>query len=167
MWWRLLLLFTVVPAFELFVLLQLGSVMGPTPTFLLILVTGVIGAWLAKREGLGVLQGLQAELARGLPPGDRLMEAALVVIGGVLLITPGVGTDLTGFLLIAPWSRRWLTPRALAALGRRFSLHTLSDPGGAHGGDDLGDVRYRTTKASAPASSEAPSPFSNPFDDLP
>lgn len=108
---RLLLLFTVVPAVELYLLLRIGQWLGAGTTALLILATGSLGAFLAKREGLGVLRRLQAEAMTGLPPGDRIVEGVLVLVGGVLLITPGVLTDLAGFLLIAPWSRRWLAPR--------------------------------------------------------
>jgi UPF0716 protein FxsA len=163
---RLLLLFTVVPAVELFVLLQLGSLLGPTPTFLIILVTGLAGAWLAKREGLGVLRDLQGELGRGLPPGDRLMEGALVVVGGLLLITPGVFTDLTGFLLIAPWSRRWLAPRALRALTARLDVQTFGPEGPVGPEQDAeSEVRYRE-RAPRSAPTGTPHPFSNPFDDL-
>jgi UPF0716 protein FxsA len=153
--WRLVLLFTVVPALELFLLLQLGSLFGPTATFLLILLTGVVGAWLAKREGLGLLRQLQEELSRGLPPGDRLMEGVLVVVGGLLLVTPGVFTDLVGFLLIAPPSRKAVAKRSLKALSERIHIQA-SGPGGQPPG-------------SSPAASPKPggSPFSSPFDDLP
>ena len=84
---RLFLLFTLVPAFELWLLLQIGARLGATQTFLLIVVTGTVGAWLAKREGLGVLQTLTSELHQGVPPGSRLMEGAMVVVGGLLLST--------------------------------------------------------------------------------
>lgn len=107
---RLLLLFTVLPALEIFLLLQIGVLLGPTQTFLLIVVTGTIGAWLAKQEGIGVLREIQQELARGVPPGVRLMEGAMVLAGGLLLITPGVVTDLAGFALIMPFTRRALAP---------------------------------------------------------
>jgi UPF0716 protein FxsA len=152
---RLLLLFTLIPALELYLLLQIGAWLGPTATVLIILTTGVAGAWLAKREGLGVLSTLMADLQRGMPPGERLMEGALVVAGGLLLITPGVFTDIMGFLLIAPWSRRRIAPVALAALARRFQI------GG--GSVDLGPGR-----PSAPGESRTigrPNPFSTPFDD--
>lgn len=162
--WRLLLLFTVVPAVELFLLLQLGAWMGPTATFLLILGTGLLGAWLAKREGLRVLRDLSGELQRGLPPGDRMMEGALVVVGGLLLITPGVLTDLTGFLLIFPATRRWLAPRALKALAARFDVRAVG-PGGEAADDG---VRYRGAGPTAARPARDPrNPFANPFDDLP
>ena len=119
---RLLLLFTVVPTVEIFLLLQLGALMGPTATFLLVLLTGLLGAYLAKREGLGLLTQLAQELQQGLPPGSRLMEGALVIIGGVLLVTPGVMTDITGLSLIIPFTRQRIAPLALRALANRFQL---------------------------------------------
>ena len=124
-WW-ILLLFVVMPPLEMFLLLQIGSLLGPLQTFLLILITGVVGGWLAKREGLQVLRQLSAELQRGLPPGSRLVEGALVLAGGILLITPGVLTDLAGMLLIFPHTRRWLAPHVLGWLLTRFSVSMSS-----------------------------------------
>ena len=155
---RLFLLFTVVPMVDLFLLLQLGAWLGPTAAIVLVLLTGVVGAWLAKREGFGVLATLAQELGQGIPPGERLMEGALVIVGGLLLVTPGVITDLTGFLLIVPFTRRRIAPIALAAFTRRIGV-----PGGirvgwfssgpAPGGPDR------------PAAPQRPTPFSNPYDD--
>ena len=146
---RLLLLFTLVPALELWLLLQIGAWLGASQTFLLIVVTGTVGAWLAKREGLGVLSTLTEELHQGTPPGSRLVEGALVVVGGLLLLTPGVVTDLTGFLLIAPPTRRWIAPRLLQELASRVQVQAQVGPIG-HGQPP-----------------KQPDPFSNPFDDLP
>jgi UPF0716 protein FxsA len=70
----LILAFTVVPAVELLVLLSLGSWLGPLPTFLIVLLTGILGASLAKQEGLGVLRSLQVELVKGLPPASHFAE---------------------------------------------------------------------------------------------
>lgn len=117
---RLLLLFTVVPAVELYLLILIGQWLGAFETVMIILLTGGLGAFLAKREGLGVLRTLQQEALTGIPPGDRIVEGLMVLVGGVLLITPGVLTDLTGFVLIMPWSRRWLAPRVKARLMKSF-----------------------------------------------
>lgn len=111
--WKLFLLFTVVPAVELFLLLQIGALLGPTPTFLMLLGSGILGAWLAKREGMGVLRQLQDDLGKGLPPASRLVEGALVITGSLLLITPGVLTDFAGILVLLPPVRRWLAPRVI------------------------------------------------------
>jgi UPF0716 protein FxsA len=159
---RLLLLFTIVPTVELFLLLQLGALIGPTATVLLILVTGFVGAWLAKREGLGLLRTLANELQQGMPPGARLMEGALVVAGGLLLVTPGVFTDLTGFLFILPWSRRRLAPWLLSVLARRFQLDGAVElgPGRPSAGPrgPLGDAPVDHGRG------PQPTPFSSPFD---
>lgn len=160
---RLFLLFTIVPAIELFLLLQIGSLVGPTPTFVMLLLTGVIGAWLAKREGLAVLQTLGQELQRGLPPGERVMEGALVVIGGLLLVTPGVLTDLAGVLLIFPPTRRWLAPRALRWFLGNVQVGALQEdvPDADEG------VRRRGPEPAYRRPERRPTPFGTPFDDLP
>lgn len=119
---KLFLLFTLVPVIELALLIRIGTWIGPLWTIAIVLGTGAVGSWLAKREGFAVLRQLRDELREGLPPGSRLMEGALVVLGGVLLITPGVLSDVTGLLLIVPPARRWLAPRALAWLMRRFQV---------------------------------------------
>lgn len=156
--WKLLLAFTLIPAIELFLLLQLGAWLGAFETFLIIVVTGVVGAWLAKREGLGVLTSLRNELSQGLPPGSRLAEGLLVLVGGVLLLTPGVLTDLTGFLFIAPPTRRWLAPRVVNAVVSRIDFVTIGPdarPGmRPHDGPRVGHPGGEN-------------PFSSPFDDLP
>ena len=131
---RLLLLFTVVPAVELFLLLKLAETMGALETVLLILVTGGLGAWLAKREGLNVLVTLSQELSTGIPPAGRLAEGALVVAGGILLITPGVLTDLTGFALILPPTRRLLAPMLVRFIMARVKFASFTGGDGPAGG---------------------------------
>lgn len=120
---RLLLLFTLVPALELFLLLQIGGWLGPWPTFLLLVATGLAGSALLRWQGIGVLAALVEDARQGLPAGPRLAEGALVVVGGLLLITPGVLTDLAGLLLLVPPIRRALAPRLLASLARRGRVH--------------------------------------------
>lgn len=121
-WWLVLFLaFTVVPTVELYVLLQLGQWMGPLATVLLILSTGTLGAWVARREGASVLQQLRRDLDRGLPPASRLVEGALVLAGGLLLVTPGVFTDLAGFSFLLPPTRRLLAPLLLRWFKGRFT----------------------------------------------
>jgi len=156
--WRLILLFTVVPAVELMLLLQIGAWLGPWQTFAIVVVTGTLGAWLAKREGLGVLSQLTEELRGGLPPGARIAEGVLVLAGGLLLITPGVLTDLAGFLFIMPPTRRWLAPRVVHAITSRLDIAVLG-PGQSSSG---GGPRPRSH-----SQVKSDHPFSSPFDDLP
>ncbi len=102
----LFLLFTVVPLVELYLLLWLGDRLGFAATVALVLFTGVVGATLAKLEGLRVMREWQEALGAGKMPTDGVMGGLLILVGGVLLVTPGVLTDLTGFLLLIPPTRR-------------------------------------------------------------
>jgi len=119
MFLRLLLLLTIVPAVELWLLLEIGERIGGLETIWLIILTGVIGASLAKREGLAVILRIQEEAQNGIPPGERLVEGLMILLGGVLLLTPGVITDLFGLMMIFPLTRRpmsritkrWLSTR--------------------------------------------------------
>lgn len=176
----LLLLFTVVPAIELYALLQLGSWLGAGATFLLVVTTGVVGSWLAKREGLGVMMELQNELQQGLPPGERVLEGVMVFVGGLLLITPGVFTDLAGFLLIMAPTRRLLAPRVLAWITNNVQVQVTDlhgnptgfPPGAGmpRGGPPPGagfPPPPRDLPRREPADGPAhETPFSNKFDDL-
>lgn len=100
MFLRLFLLFTLVPLVELYALIRLGSLIGAGPTILLVLGTGAAGAWLARREGFRSWTAVQSELAAGRLPAEELLHALVVVIAGVLLVTPGVFTDAFGLLLL-------------------------------------------------------------------
>ena len=102
---QLLTLFVVVPFVELYILIELGSRIGVATTLGIVIITGIVGAYLAKYEGLFVLRRIQMELASGSMPADALFDGVLVLIGGVLLLTPGILTDATGFLLLLPGSR--------------------------------------------------------------
>lgn len=102
----LLLLFTVVPLVELWLLLFIGDHIGFWPTVGIVLATGILGATLAKHEGLRVVQRWHEATARGELPEDGVLGGLLVLVGGIFLITPGVLTDVTGLLLLFPPTRR-------------------------------------------------------------
>ncbi len=102
---RLLLLFSLVPLIELYFLLWIGSMIGAANTIFLVLATGFLGAYLAQKEGIRAFQRIQAELGDGRMPGDSLLDAVLILMAGLLLITPGILTDLLGFSLLFPFSR--------------------------------------------------------------
>lgn len=102
----LALLFVVVPILELVILIQLGQAVGLGLTLLLVLATGIGGAMLARAEGLRTLLNLQKEVASGAMPDRALMDGAAVLVGGALLLTPGLLTDLVGFSLLVPFTRR-------------------------------------------------------------
>jgi UPF0716 protein FxsA len=118
---RLFLLFTVVPLVEIFLLVQLGSLMGVWPTIALVCVTGFLGASLARREGRRALARYQEALAKGQLPEEGIVSGLLILLGGVLLIAPGVLTDLTGLALMVPPVRRAVAKRVNARLQKRIS----------------------------------------------
>lgn len=101
----LLVLFIVVPAIELWGIITVGKLIGGWPTVGLVILTGFLGAWLAKRQGLQVFRLVQLQLSRGQMPTESLIDGALVLVGGVLLLAPGFFTDTIGFLLLIPYTR--------------------------------------------------------------
>lgn len=103
---RLLLLFTIVPIIELALLIKLGSYVGLLPTVCLIAITGVIGASMARSQGFLVINQIRNRLSAGSLPADSLIEGLLILIGGGLLLTPGLLTDFTGFSFIIPITRK-------------------------------------------------------------
>lgn len=107
---RFFLLFTIVPSLELWLLFQVKEMLGLFETIYLVLLTGIIGASMAKKQGVLVIQNIQSDVQNGQMPQHTLVEALLVLIGGVLLITPGVMTDFFGFSLIIPTTRRLWVP---------------------------------------------------------
>ncbi len=122
MFLRLLLLLTVVPLVELTILLRLAEQFSWRATLGLVLLTGVIGAWLARREGLKALGRIQADLAAGVAPAGAVVDGALILIAGIVLVTPGILTDLCGFALLIPPIRRWVKRRLARAFKKRIVL---------------------------------------------
>lgn len=117
---RLFLLFTLVPLVELYLLMTLGSFMGTLPTIALIAVTGMLGAALAKREGRKALTAYQQAAMQGQLPEDGIVSALLILVGGVLLITPGVLTDVFGLSMMIPPVRRATARLVKARLQRKL-----------------------------------------------
>lgn len=101
----LVVLFIVVPAIELWGLISIGKVIGGWNTVALVILTGVVGAWLAKQQGLQVIRTVQFQLSRGQMPTESLIDGALVLAGGILLLSPGFFSDVIGILLLIPYTR--------------------------------------------------------------
>lgn len=113
------LLFLVVPFLELFVLLQVGRAIGAVETIGVLVLVSITGAWLVKREGLGVLRRAQDRLAAGAVPGRELVDGVLVLFAGALLLTPGFLTDVVALLLLLPPVRAALRASTVRWLRRR------------------------------------------------
>ncbi|TYQ16527.1 UNVERIFIED_CONTAM: UPF0716 protein FxsA [Acetivibrio alkalicellulosi] len=102
---KLIVLFTLVPIIELYFLLKINQIIGLTWSMILIIVSGIVGAYLSKSEGRVVIKRIKLDLSEGRLPGDELIKGLCVLIGGAMLLTPGVITDFFGFTLIIPGTR--------------------------------------------------------------
>ncbi|HYW80812.1 MAG TPA: FxsA family protein [Thermoguttaceae bacterium] len=118
---RLLLLFTIVPLIELSLLLWLAEQIQWGPTLGLVLLTGFLGAALARHEGLRCITRIQQKTAAGQLPGDPLLDGLMILVAGALLVTPGVLTDLVGFSLLVPGIRRIMK----RSLKKRFQTRIM------------------------------------------
>jgi UPF0716 protein FxsA len=124
--YRLLLaLIIIVPALEIGLLLLSGKTFGVPVTILLIIGTGVLGAWLAKKQGLRAIQQVQYQISRGQMPGDIIVDGLCILVGGVVLLTPGFITDAIGFFLLFPKTRRMIKPFILNIIRSLISRNTI------------------------------------------
>jgi len=103
-----LLLLIVVPVVEIYFLIQVGGAIGAFPTVMLIIATAVLGAYLFRQQGMATFQRVQASLARGEIPATEMIEGAMLLVCGGLLLTPGFVTDAVGFACLVPALRRKL-----------------------------------------------------------
>jgi len=113
----LVVVFIAIPIAEIAVIIKIGSLLGIGETIALLLLVSVCGAWLVKHQGLGVLRRIREQMNLGRVPGAELVDGALILVAGVLLLTPGFITDAAGLLLLVPPVRtgiRRLTRRRLA-----------------------------------------------------
>ena len=121
----LFLVFTVVPFVELYLLLAIGRRAGVLPTLVMLVATGVLGAVLARREGRRVIAQWQQATLEGRLPEEGILSGMLVLLGGVLLLTPGVLTDVAGLVLLVPWTRRPVAAWLRRTLEQRVQRGTL------------------------------------------
>jgi UPF0716 protein FxsA len=133
---RLLLFvaFLVVPILEIWVLIQVGQVIGPWWTILLLILDSLFGTWLIKREGARAWQALQVALESGRMPARELADGALILIGGTLMLTPGFVTDAFGILLILPFTRPVARRLLTQVVTRRLLAGQTARPGPGPGG---------------------------------
>jgi UPF0716 protein FxsA len=121
MLFKLFFLFAVVPVVELAILISVGQKIGVLNTVAVVILTAAVGAYMVRMEGLGVLYRIQKNLAEGAFPAEELIDGAMVLVAGALLLTPGFFTDVMGFLMVVPASRsvikRWL---------RRYLEHRIN-----------------------------------------
>jgi len=107
------------------VLIYFGSLLGFWTTFFLIIATGVIGAYLAKQQGLQTLHLVQRQIQYGHHPGDALIDGLCIIVGGILLLTPGFITDIIGFYLLFPFTRNSIKPIIKRSIRHKIEKHRL------------------------------------------
>lgn len=139
----MLLLFTVLPLLELALLIKIGRAIHVGPTLALVIVTGVVGAALAKHQGLRTLRRIQADLAHGRMPTTELVNGLMILVAGAVLITPGVITDAFGFALLIPPIRALLRRWVVAYFKKRAVITFESSGASAANNDDFIDVEAR------------------------
>ena len=103
---KLFLAFTLIPVIELYLLIKLGATVGPFNTLLLVILTGAAGAYLAKLQGLEAMFRVKTRLQQGETPAEEMLDALIIFIAGIVLLTPGLLTDISGLLLLLPATRR-------------------------------------------------------------
>lgn len=125
MFLRLAVLFTAIPIIELYILIKIGQVIGALPTIAIVLLTGIVGAGLARQQGARVWFEIEMQMQRGVFPADRLIDGLLLVVAGAVLITPGVLTDVFGFAILIPLSRAPIRDWVKARLSRMMDRGTI------------------------------------------
>ena len=152
---RLSLLFVALPLAELAILVWVGRRMGLVPTVALVVVTGILGAALARWQGLATWRRFRAALDAGELPHREMVDGVLILVAGAVLLTPGLLTDIAGFLLLAPPVRRRVRERVVARIGRRWKT-----PARWTGREGAVEAEYRVVENEA-----APKPPPKTLDD--
>ncbi|WP_141013310.1 FxsA family protein [Nocardioides sambongensis] len=129
----LFVVFIVVPLTELYVLIQVGGLIGIWPTIALLVLDSVIGAWLMRREGARAWRAMRERLDTGRMPGRELAGGVLVVMGGALMLSPGFVTDAFGILLVLPVTRPIFRRLLMAYAAGRVMVTVNGTPSGPRG----------------------------------
>ncbi len=130
-----LLLFIGLPLIELYLLIKVGAHLGAVPTIGLAILTALIGTWLVRRQGFGVLMRVREAMAQDQVPALELLDGALLLVAGLFLLLPGFLTDAVGFLLLIPPLRRWVVLRYVRVIP--------VDPQGAKRGPKVIEGQFR------------------------
>lgn len=135
----LLAVFLLVPLVEIYLLIQVGGLIGALPTVALVVFTAVLGAVLVRAQGIATLMRIQESLARGEVPAMAVVEGAVLLVAGALLLTPGFFTDAIGFLCLTPRVRRG----AVAWLLARLKMGAAPPPPGGAAGPTTLEGEFR------------------------
>ena len=124
---KLFLAFTIIPIIEIYLLIEIGSMFGALTAVTLVILTGFLGAFLARMQGLQTLYRIQESLREGRMPSGELLDALLIVIAGLVLLTPGFLTDSAGFLLLIPTTRNSIKYWVRRQIGLRYMSNRPED----------------------------------------
>ncbi len=134
----LLLALLCVPLLELYVIIRVADGVGTGETILLLIAVSVVGAWMVRRSGLGVLNQIQTRLNRGELPAGELVDGLLILIAGALMLTPGFITDGVGLLLLFPPTRLVVRSLLVRRFAKKITVGGWSAEPGGHGGFGFG-----------------------------
>ena len=134
---QLLLLFIIVPVIELILLFQVGARIGPLPTLGIIIITAIIGARLTRAQGAHNMQRARTAMNEGRMPHQEVLDGMMIIIAGVLLITPGLLTDALGFTLLFPSLRAKLRKRLAKSFNKRVQV--VGRPANGQRDDEVDD----------------------------
>ena len=148
----LFVVFLVVPILELWVIIQVGEMIGVLPTIALLIAVSIAGTWLLKAQGVATWRRLQASLAQGRMPTEEVTDAALILFGGALLLTPGFLSDALGLVLLVPFTRG-----AVRIVARRTFRRWIDRRRGGRTGRQIYEATVIRSE-SRPTPSEAPLP---------
>lgn len=117
---RLILIFIVVPLIEILLLIEIGSRIGAFNTILVIVLTAILGASMMRQQGFTIMRNIQRDLSQGRMPTEELINGALVLVGGIVLLTPGFFTDAVGFILLIPATRGFIRKKIQLLIRRKI-----------------------------------------------
>jgi len=152
---RLLILFIAVPLIDLALLFWIARHIGGWETVTLVIVTGFVGAALARSEGVKTLLQIQRDMAEGRMPTESLVQGGMILVAGTLLVTPGVLTDAVGLLFLIPVTRRVAARYLMTTLSRGLTITPISTNPGPTADAPRRYVASRTRRVDPPTGSEA------------
>lgn len=119
----LLILFISIPLIELIVILKINALIGFDWTIIIIILTGIAGSYLARKQGKMIILRIREEISQGTMPKDRIIEGLILFVGGFMLLFPGYITDFIGFMLMVPGNRRFLREYIKKWIKKRFDIY--------------------------------------------
>jgi UPF0716 protein FxsA len=125
MFFKLFLIFAVVPMIELALLIKIGSFIGIFNTITIVILTAIIGAYMVRLEGLGVMYRIQKNMQEGIFPAEEMINGTMILIAGALLLTPGFFTDIIGFIMVFPFSREYIKKIAKGYIKKKMNPNEI------------------------------------------